>query len=151
MSTPVETPMESQSGRERSTIYIVVAVVLAILLIIGLITFSSEKSTQAAEQKADQLIAALEAEGARTPTRDQIVHVLGDDGGATCSNPNDALSRGILLSMLSNGAAGPGIRPVIADSRVVQGQLLIIKIYCPDELPDFQEFVDDLKTDDVAG
>ncbi len=147
MSTPVET----QTGRERSTIYIVVGVVLVILLIIGLIAFRSEKSTQQAEQKADQLIAALEAEGARTPTRDQIVHVLGDDGGATCSNPNDALSRGILLSMLSNGAAGPGLRPVIADSRVVQGQLLIIKIYCPDELADFQEFVDDLKTDGVAG
>ena len=42
------------------------------------------------------------------------------------------------------------MRPVIADSRVFQGQLLIIQIYCPDELEDFQEFVDDLKTDDVA-
>ena len=147
MSTPVET----QTGSERRTIYIVVAVVVVILLIIGLIAFSSAKSTQQAEQKADQFIAALQAEGARTPTRDQVVRVLGDDGGATCDNPNDALSRGILLSLLSNGAAGPGMRPVIADSRVVQGQLLIIKIYCPDELPDFQEFVDDLKTDDVAG
>jgi hypothetical protein len=39
---------------------------------------------------------------------------------------------------------------VIADSRAVRGQLLIIEIYCPDELEDFQEFVDDLKTDDVA-
>ena len=147
MSTPVET----QTGHERRTIYIVVAVVVVILLIIGLIAFSSAKSTQQAEQKADQFIAALQAEGARTPTRDQVVRVLGDDGGATCDNPNDALSRGILLSLLSNGAAGPGMRPVIADSRVVKGQLLIIKIYCPDELQDFQEFVDDLKTDDVAG
>ncbi|TCM47843.1 hypothetical protein [Kribbella sp. VKM Ac-2568] len=147
MSTPVET----QTGHERRTIYIVVAVVVVILLIIGLIAFSSAKSTQQAEQKADQFIAALQAEGARTPTRDQVVRVLGDDGGATCDNPNDALSRGILLSLLSNGAAGPGMRPVIADSRVVKGQLLIIKIYCPDELQDFQKFVDDLKTDDVAG
>jgi Tfp pilus assembly protein FimT len=147
MSTPVET----QTGSERRIIYIVVAVVVVILLIIGLIAFSSARSTQQAEQKADQFIAALQAEGARTPTRDQVVRVLGDDGGATCNNPNDALSRGILLSLLSNGAAGPGIRPVIADSRVVRGQLLIIKIYCPDELEDFQEFVDDLKTDDVAG
>ncbi|TCN33612.1 hypothetical protein EV644_12161 [Kribbella orskensis] len=147
MSTQVET----QTGRERSTIYIVGGVVLVILVIIGLIAFSSAKSTQQAEQKADQFIAALQAEGARTPTRDQVVRVLGDDGGATCDNPNEALNRGILLSLLSNGAAGPGMRPVIADSRVVKGQLLIIKIYCPDELQDFQEFVDDLKTDDVAG
>ena len=46
---------------------------------------------------------------------------------------------------------GPGARPVIADSRVVQGQLLIIKIYCPDKLADFQEYVDDLKTDRRGG
>ena len=78
------------------------------------------------------------------------MRVLGDDGGATCADPNDALSRAVLFTQLANGAAGPGARPVIADSRVVQGQLLIIQIYCPDELEDFQEFVDDLKTDDVA-
>jgi hypothetical protein len=28
--------------------------------------------------------------------------------------------------------------------------LLIIEVYCPEELEDFQEFVDDLKTDAVA-
>jgi hypothetical protein len=39
---------------------------------------------------------------------------------------------------------------VVADSRVFRGQLLIIEIYCPDELDEFQEFVEDLKTDDVA-
>ncbi|MGH3506969.1 MAG: hypothetical protein ACRDO2_07170, partial [Nocardioidaceae bacterium] len=82
---------------------------------------------------------------------DQIVRVLGDDGGAVCQNPNDSLSRSILLAQLANGAAGPGARPVIADSRVLQGQLLIIQIYCPDELEEFQQFVDELKTDDVAG
>ena len=79
------------------------------------------------------------------------MRVLGDDGGATCDDPNEALSRATLLSLLANGATGPGARPVIADSRAVKGQLLIIEIYCPDELEDFQEFVDDLKTDDVAG
>ena len=36
------------------------------------------------------------------------------------------------------------------DSRVFQGQLLIIEIYCPDELDDFRSYVEDLKTDDVA-
>jgi hypothetical protein len=79
------------------------------------------------------------------------VRVLGDDGGATCANPNKALSRATLLSLLANGATGPGARPVIADSRAVKGQLLIIKIYCPDQLADFQAFVDDLKTDAVVG
>jgi hypothetical protein len=79
------------------------------------------------------------------------VRVLGDDGGATCTDPNKALNRAILLSQLANGAGGPGTRPVIADSRVVKGQLLIIEVYCPDQLADFKKFVEDFKTGDVAG
>jgi hypothetical protein len=63
-----------------------------------------------------------------------IVDVFGDDGGATCAKPNSALKRGLLLGELTNGAAGPGARPIIADNRVVQGQLLVMKVYCPDEL-----------------
>jgi hypothetical protein len=121
------------------------------MVLIALLTFGSARKNQQAQDKADQLITALNAAGARTPDKDQIVRVLGDDGGATCDNPNDALSRATLRSLLTNGAAGPGARPVIADSRAVKGQLLIIQVYCPDELADFQAFVDDLKTDAVAG
>ena len=43
------------------------------------------------------------------------------------------------------------MRPVIADSRVFKGQLLVIQIYCPDELPRFQQMVEKLKTAPVAG
>ena len=147
----MSTATETQSKRERSTLYIAVAIAIGVLMVTGLVFYRSAEATREAEQKADQLIAALEDAGARTPDRDQIVRVLGDDGGATCANPNDSLSRAILLSQLANGAAGPGARPVIADSRAVQGQLLIIEIYCPDELEDFRQFVDDFKTDDVTG
>lgn len=145
------TPVEHQSRRERSWIYITTCILLAILIIWALVAFSSARETKRAQDKADQLIGALQDAGARTPDKDQIVRVLGDDGGATCANPNKALSRATLLSLLANGATGPGARPVIADSRAIKGQLLIINIYCPDELKDFQQFVDDLKTDDVAG
>ena len=72
--------------------------------------------------------------------------MLGDDGGAVCANPNDALSRATFLSQLTNGATGPGNRPVIANARIAEGELAIIKIYCPDELAEFQQFIDDLKT-----
>ncbi|HEY9408812.1 MAG TPA: hypothetical protein VIP77_04450 [Jiangellaceae bacterium] len=144
-------PVESQSKRERSWIYITAGIIFGALIIAGLIAFSSARETREAQEKADQLIAAIEDAGATAPDRDQIVRVLGDDGGATCENPNDALSRAVLLSQLANGATGPGARPVIADSRVFQGQLLIIDIYCPEELDDFKEFVEDLETDDVAG
>ena len=146
----MSTPLETQSPRERSWIYVTACVILGIMVVWAIFAFSSRRETKRAEDKADQLIAALQDAGYRTPDKDQIVRVLGDDGGATCDNPNKALGRATLLALLANGATGPGARPVIADSRAVQGQLLIMKIYCPDELEDFQKFVDDLKTDDVA-
>lgn len=146
----MSTHTESQPGHERRWIYITACVILAVLLLIGLLSFGSQKQTNEANQKADKLIAALAAAGARTPDKDQIVRVLGNDGGATCQNPNDALSRAVLFTQLTNGSAGPGARPVIVDPRVVKGQLLIIQIYCPNELNDFKNFVEDLKTDGVA-
>ena len=145
------TPVENQSPRERSWIYFAACAILAVMVIWGIFAFSSARETRRAQDKADELIAALQDAGARTPDQDQVVRVLGDDGGATCANPNKALSRATLFSLLTNGATGPGARPVIADSRVVQGQLLIMQTYCPEELEEFQKFVDDLKTDDVAG
>lgn len=146
----MSTNVESQSPRERSFIYYLAWAVIILMVLGSLIVFSAARETSQARQKADELIAALEDAGARTPDRDQIVRVLGDDGGATCEDPNSALSRATLLAQLANGAGGPGARPVIADSKVFQGQLLIIEIYCPEELEDFRQFVEDLETDDVA-
>jgi hypothetical protein len=145
------TPTETQSTRERRWLYVTACVLLGLFVVVSLVVFRSARDTAQAQDKADELIAALEDAGARTPSQDQIVRVLGDDGGATCADPNAALSRSTLHSMLTNGASGPGLRPVIADSRALQGQLLIIEVYCPEELEDFQAFVDDLKTADVAG
>lgn len=146
----MSTNVESQSPRERSFIYYLAWAVIILMVLGSLIVFSAARETSQARQKADELIAALEDAGARTPDRDQVVRVLGDDGGATCKDPNAALSRATLLSQLANGAGGPGARPVIVDSKVFQGQLLIIEIYCPEELEDFRQFVEDLETDDVA-
>jgi hypothetical protein len=148
----MSTATETTTKRERTILYVVSVVLLVAFLVGGLIAFHSATSTREAEEKADQLIAALEQQGARTPTREQIITVLGDDGGAVCANPNEALNRAILFGQLTNGAAGPGMRPVIADNKVVQGQLLIIQVYCPEELDEFQKLVDDLNlNDEVAG
>jgi Tfp pilus assembly protein FimT len=147
----MSTSTESQTRRERTWIYYTALVILGVMVLGALLVFRGARESRQASEKADQLIAALEDAGATAPDKDQVVRVLGDDGGATCANPNDALSRAVLLQQLANGGTGPGARPVIADSRVFQGQLLIIEIYCPDELEDFQAFVDDLETDDVSG
>jgi hypothetical protein len=76
--------------------------------------------------------------------------VLGNDGGPVCADPASALQRAAASGQLSNGAGGPGTRPIIADRRIVEGELAIIAIYCPDQLSEFEEFVDDLRTADLT-
>ena len=147
----MSTHQESSTKRSRSVVYIVAMVLLVVFAVVALLNFKSARETQQSLAKADQLIATIEGAGGTAPSREQIARVLGDDGGAVCANPNDALSRATFLSQLANGAAGPGTRPVIADIRFVQGQLRIIEIYCPEELDDFQKFVDELQTYRTGG
>lgn len=146
----MSTENEQESPRQRSVLYIVVSVVLVIVAVWAVIAFSSARGAQRAEEKADELVQTLEDAGATAPRPEVIARVLGDDGGAVCANPNQALSRATLYGMLTTGAGGPGERPIITDNKVLQGQLAIIEVYCPDELEEFQEFVDSLETTDSA-
>jgi Tfp pilus assembly protein FimT len=148
----MSTVEETSTQKDRRVTYIVITVALVLLLIICLIFYRSAESSQEAQDKADQLIAALQKAGVRAvPSQEQIVGVLDNDGGALCKDPASALRRSILFDQLTNGAGGPGRRPVIVDNRVFLGQLAVIQIYCPDQLPQFQQMVEKLKTAKVAG
>ncbi|SDM06526.1 hypothetical protein [Arthrobacter sp. ok362] len=142
----MSTDMESSTKRGRSVVYIVSMVLLVVFAVVALLTFRQARETQQSLAKADQLIVEINAAGGTAPSREQIARVLGDDGGAVCANPNGALSRATFLSQLANGTTGPGMRPVISNNRIAQGELAIIKVYCPDQLAEFQEFVNDLNT-----
>ena len=148
----MSTVEETSTQKDRRLVYIVITVALVLLLIICFIFYRSAQSSQQAQDKANQLIAALQKAGVRVvPSQEQIVRVLGDDGGAICKDPASALRKALLFSQLTNGAGGPGIRPVVVDSRIFKGELLVIQIYCPDQLPQFQQMVEKLKTAPVAG
>lgn len=147
----MSTGNEQSTPRQRSVLYVVVSVVLVIVGVWAVIAFSSARGAQRAEEMADELVQQLEAAGATAPPPEVIARVLGDDGGAVCADPNAALSRATLYGMLTTGSGGPGERPVITDNRVLQGQLAIIEVYCPDELEDFQQFVDSLQTTSANG
>jgi hypothetical protein len=145
------TSYEGESARHNRWTYWVAWILLGIFILIGLITFDYARDTRQASDKADEFIAALEDAGLRAPSKDQITRVLGDDGGALCDDPDGALRTAITNAQLANGATGPGMRPTLADAqRLLQGQLIAIQVYCPDELEDFQEYVDDLKSEDVT-
>lgn len=144
--------LETQPKRERSIIYVITIVVLVVLGVIAVVTFLTARQEAEAQDKAEQFLSSLEENGIDTAlTAEQIARVLGDDGGGVCANPNEALSKAILFDRLSNGAAGPGQRPILAEDRLLEGQLLIIETYCPEELEEFQQFVDELNTVDGNG
>ena len=143
----MSTHMESSTKRGRSVTYIVATILLVVFAVIALLTFRSARETQQSLEKADQLIAEINAAGGTAPSREQIARVLGDDGGAVCANPNEALSRAILPGPAgkrgnrARNQAGDCARPGRPGA-----SWRIIKVYCPEELAEFQQFVDELQT-----
>jgi hypothetical protein len=135
--------------RTRLWISVVAGIMLVVLVGVGLFTYRAAAATADADDKANQLITALGDAGLRAPAKEQIVRVLGDDGGAVCVDPSSALVRTGYFAQLGNGAAGPGQRPVIVANRLVQGEQIILQIYCPDQLDEFTGFTEDLKYADV--
>lgn len=146
MSTPETT------GPDNRWIYWGIAVILIALAIFGLIAYDAKQDDQEAQAKAQELTQKLEAAGLTPPADlDILVATLGNDGGAVCDNPANALGKAILADQLTNGASFVGRRPVIADSRFVAGEALILEVYCPEELEEFkQDVVDEYKFDDTV-
>ncbi|HEY7705821.1 MAG TPA: hypothetical protein VH968_01475 [Gaiellaceae bacterium] len=130
-------------------IYAVIGTVLVVLAIWGVVEYRGHKETEQAQELAAELNQRLDEAGLRTFDEEDIARLLGTDGGAVCDTSSEELAQGFLRLQLSNGAAGPGQRPVRVDQRVVQGELAIIQTYCPDKVEDFEDFVDDLDFDDV--
>ena len=146
----MSTQMETQPTHERSIIYIITVVVLVALGAIAVFTFLAAREEARGVDKAEELITSLEDAGVDvTLTAQQIAGVLGDDGGVVCADPNSALSRAALLDRLANGAGGPGQRPILAEDRLVEAGVLIIQTYCPDELEEYQQFIDGLELTDT--
>ena len=75
---------------------------------------------------------------------------LGDDGASVCQNPEDPMIKARYQAAITNGAAGPGQRPVIAPTQSAQAVSLTIQVYCPDRLPDYLDHLDTLKLDDTT-
>ena len=59
----MSTQTETQTPRERSWLYITSCIILAFMVLIALLTFRAARQNKNAQDKADQLIAALTAAG----------------------------------------------------------------------------------------
>ena len=149
-ATPSTAPAADHD--EHRVLYWIIGAAVVVLAIVGLITYSGKKQTEEATAKAQQLTQAFQKAGLRVPAdQDIITRSLGTDGGAVCDNPASALGRALLFDQLTNGADFVGRRPVIADTNVAKGQLLILNTYCPEKLQQFRDKTQDLKLDDTIG
>jgi hypothetical protein len=141
---------DSEPRSSFTWVYWVLGAILIVLALIGVATYSGEKKDQESQQKAAELSAKFRAAGLPVPhDQDIIIRTLGDDGGPVCDDPSGALRKAILADQISNGADFVGRRPVIIDRRIVLGEALILEIYCPEELEEYQDHIKDLKTDDT--
>jgi hypothetical protein len=131
-------------------LYVLLGVVVVGLAIWGVAAYRGHHETQQAEQKAEQLQQKFAAAGLpQFADTEDIAKTLGTDGGAACDTPGRALADGFLKIQLSNGADGPGQRPVTVARDVLLGELLIVQTYCPDRVEAFKNYFDNFDFDDV--
>lgn len=143
--------MTTEFAVRHKWIYWGAIVVLVGLVVAGLIRYSTIMRTEATSKKADQLSEALVEAGYPAPDKDTTERLLGTDGGQICEAPGKALKKALYrIQALSNGATGPGMRPVIADSKAVQAERIVLEVYCPDKLDEFDDAAEDLKTDETV-
>jgi hypothetical protein len=128
----------------RKWIYLAAVVVLIGLIIGGLAVFHENADNSEAQNKAAQLKSRLEHAGLPAPDTQVIADSLGTTGDLVCQDPSNPLVKARYQSAISNGAGGPGMRPVIADSDVVEAVSLAIATYCPDNLGNWLKQVRDL-------
>jgi hypothetical protein len=147
MTAIQQNPHEKDEVRRNlSTMYWIIGLVVVVLAVIGLFTYNGGPENRQSERLAQDLTQRYQEAGLTAPDQDLIVRSLGTDGGAVCANPLNALGKAHLLDQLSNGA-NVGRRPVIVDPRILQGELLILQTYCPDKAQQYQDKIDQLKTD----
>ncbi|MFI6964559.1 hypothetical protein [Streptomyces sp. NPDC050255] len=132
---------------EHKWIYWGAIALLLALAIVGLLRYENVATSSRSAAKANQLQDKLVDAGYPSPDTDTVQQVLGTDGGPVCEKPGGALAKALWKINLSNGATGPGMRPVIADTKAVEVERIVLTVYCPDKVDDFDKALDGLKTD----
>ncbi|MGW2111726.1 hypothetical protein [Streptomyces sp. NPDC001948] len=140
----------TRMASEHRWIYLGALVLLIGLVVVGVIQYTGVKATDESHRKAEELSGQLVEAGYPAPDTGTVQRLLGTDGGIVCESPDDALTTALWKIQLSNGSGGPGQRPVIADTRAIGAERIVLEVYCPDQVEAFDRTVDELRTDSTV-
>ncbi len=120
-----------------------IAALLIVLAAVSIPVYKEGKDNRKAQRRADRVAAAFAAHGLTVPVdRKTLIAVLGPDGGSVCDSPSGALTKAMQDVQPANGAATVGARPTRVDHRVIEGEALVLSVYCPAKLPAFRKYAD---------
>ena len=129
-----------------------IAGLIVILAIVFALVFKPGKDTHAAQVKVGRLEALFTAHQLAVPVDNKtLIAVLGTNGGPVCATPAGALSKALKDQQFYNGAAGVGARPIRGSAKIVQGEELVLQVYCPQKLSAFEKYVGGQQYYPVAG
>ncbi|MFB7721216.1 MULTISPECIES: hypothetical protein [unclassified Nocardia] len=138
------------SDGARRIVYWSVALVLVAIAVAGVIIFREDRDSDIALRRAQVLQSRLLSAGLAAPDPRVIADSLGEDGGLVCQDPGSPLIKARYQAAVTNGAAGPGSRPVIGDRDVYTATALAIETYCPDQLSKYLEETGTLRKGDTV-
>ena len=129
--------------KSHTWVYVAIVVVIVALMAAGVARYRTEQDSTEAHAKAKELIAKLGAAGFKSPDEQAIVDRFGADGGVAAQNPGSALLQAQFAMRLGN--AGPASRSVIIDKDLLRAEAIILEVYAPQKLAEYQAFLDGLR------
>ena len=151
--TPEERPTLhglSDRRRHRAVLW-AIAALLVILAVVLVLVYKPAPNNSLAQAKAHRVEALYAAHGLTVPVDDKtLTSILGTNGGSVCASPTSALTKAMQDLSLANGGATVGIRPIRESSRVVEGEQIILQVYCPKQVPAFNKYVNAKRYDAVT-
>ena len=151
--TPEERPTLhglSDRRRHRDVLW-AIAALLVILAVVLVLVYKPAPNNSLAQAKAHRVEALYASHGLTVPVDDKtLISILGTNGGSVCASPTSALTKAMQDLSLANGGATVGIRPIRESSRVVEGEQIILQVYCPKQVPAFNKYVNAKRYDAVT-
>jgi hypothetical protein len=143
-------PERHDESHDNRLVYALVGVLIGALLLVGFLAYDQANDNKVAKQKAAQLEQLFQRLGLpNVPDEKVLARSLGTDGGAVCDTSDHDLTKAILDQQLSAGGGGVGARPIITDKNILNAELAIIAVYCPDKAQEFKDAFEDYDLDDV--